>query len=233
MRRILCVLLSILFLLSAFTILSGCQNKTSQEDDSDKSALFVGTWTTSVQDQSMTDSLMFYIRAALRTSDEEVMAYFDSISCNVTHVYTFREDGTYTRSTDANSVEIMKGYVRAEVIDCMRTLLKDGFKELNMQGSVDDLMLQHTGSTTEQFVDHLLEFFYLTVNPLPHAKFVGQYRADESHLYISGNPGQQPDETNYYTYQIQGYALLFEEHISNGQPVEDQNYPMVLIRKAT
>lgn len=134
----------------------------------------------------------------------------------VTVVYTFREDGTYTKQLDAASVEA----AFQTLLDAMKEAL-DAMNPEQSVGVDPEALLDAAGLRLEEQLDSLLK----------SNKTEGKFYAKDGKLHMTETPEQEINENLYDTYTLEGDVLTLTAAYGDEADATDllsAVYPVIL-----
>lgn len=183
----------------------------------------------------MTDLIVseFDSGAGVTGTDLSLGNYLDEFTVKV--IFEFNEDGSYTQRLDASIMDESLAAMRDAVIPMMDDFMLKSFSDQlapygynistreDVEAAVgmawDDIFPQVLGISLEEFIQTLIdqlkeEVFAETIIQ------EGMYKAEKGKLYLSYTAGEEPMESAYETYEIDGDTV----NITGGVNVEENEY---------
>jgi len=233
MKRI----ISILIIAAMCFALVGC-SETKPE--------ILGVYETSV---NMTDFIGGIFDEALGATEIGYDLYFADYmeECNLTLIFTFNEDGTYSYKVDESSAlslkENMKQSTYLLMNDLVVHILSDSFSSMGfefesieemeefMGMSVEDAFLESSGMDIETIAGELIDENIDIESFIEETESSGKYKTEDGKLYTAEGQDADFDESSYETYTVEGDNIV----ITGGYGTAEQDiqpYPFTLVKVA-
>ena len=181
MRRLKRNVVSILMVVSMAFVLFGCGSSGDKEG-------FLGTWESTVD---MAD----FINEEIQKEDADIIEYLNIDKFEITFLFTFNDDETFSISADEdsiqNSFEAVKTDLKGKVTEYLEYIIAEqdyGIsldKVLELKGiSIDDLINENLG---DDIIDDMIEEIELN----------GKWKVEDGQLYLTDNEFGEDDCFNY------------------------------------
>lgn len=212
---------SILLVSSMFLMLFGCGS--SGESDQKK---LVGTWKATVD---MTELMNDSIQQGMGEGDQVFNEYFQISKFDFVVIFTFRDDGTYSITTDEAHFNNSITTVIDELKIGMRRYLEDMLAAQGLDMSLDDLLAEEGTSLDALFEESLPSSMFDSM--ADEFKVTGKWKAEKGKLFTTENAGEDVSDSTYDLYEF-----ISDNEIKLTLPdgaVDDTGlYPIVLKKSA-
>ena len=220
MKKTICIVLSIVMLLSMSYMLTGCKS------DAEK---IIGSWTADI---NFADAFNTGISSA--EGMEEMGKYFQVSSFILTTTFTFREDGTYTVVHDQDSIKAALESIKGDLRSGIENYFEDMIEKAGLGMSVSEL-LAASGQTMDSVMEAMFngEVMDELISEVAN-EYTGNYRVGDGKIYMTEDTAEEISEEYYDTYELDKDSLtLLECHCKQEEGYEDVSqsiYPVVLTR---
>lgn len=214
MKKLQSSILGVLLIALVLATFAGCNG-------GDKDS-FIGSWKTTI-------NLDEIINESIAGEDEDMADYFKIEDFNLTMLYTFNEDGTYTVAADKDatreSFEKMRDALSAGLTDYLKAMLASEGVSMD----IDDLLALN-GTSLEEMMDSILSDEALD-EMVAEMETTGNWKAEKGKLYTTESVDDDFDESEYETYTITSGKLTLKEAVGDDVPEEAMAlYPIVLTK---
>ena len=187
--KILVLLLSVLFILTAF---SACG---SGKKDAEK---FVGTWKAEI---SMDETLN------KEAAGDDMGKYMKFEGCSIAVFYTFDADGTYSVKVDRETVEDCLTRIYEAFGKGATEYLEEEVKNLGLDITLDDF-LSFSGVTMDELLDGAMEAMAEVIEEnIREFEITGKWEAENGKLYSTESVDEKIDKSEYDLYELNGDEL--------------------------
>ena len=220
MKKTICVIMTIVMLLSVSYALTGCKSDAE---------IIIGSWTADI---NFADAFNTGISSA--DGMEEMGKYFHISTFTITTTFTFRDDGTYTVSHDQDSITSALESIKGDLRNGIEAYFQDEIKKAGLDMSVSEL-LAASGQTMDSVMDAMFsgEVMDQLIDEVA-TQYTGNYQVNDGKIYMTESTGEEISEEYYDTYKLGKDTLtLLECHCKQEEGYEDASnsiYPVVLIR---
>lgn len=201
----------------------------------------LGTYETKID---MTDQLVteFDEGAEISGTELSLANYLDE--CSLTMISVFNEDGTYSQSVDAASIDAVLENLKDAIIPLMDDLMLYSFiDQFSVLGYTietredveqivgmewEEIFASVIGVDSEQFVSDLIDELSESLISEDLSKS-GKYKAEDGKLYLSNAPEEEINESAFETYVIDGDTVTITGGI-NIDESESLPYPFTLTK---
>ena len=227
MKRILCMLLASIILVSAMFAFASCENsdsddKNNKEEKKDDAELILGTWETEIDlTKAMNDEFAL---------DEEMAEYIKVKDFKFTMLATMNKDGTYefviTEETANKAIDNLK----KSMVSGFEAYFEDMAEEYDI--SVKDFLDVMGVSSVEEFVDFSFgeEFGDEFIKEL---SCEGKYKIKDGKFYTTDDGEDEIDKSKYETYKLSEneFKLIkaFGEDEEDSE-IDEYLYPIIFKR---
>ena len=196
-RKIVCALMAVTMVF----VLFGCGK--SGADDTEK---FIGTWNAKID---MTDLFNENFQQGMGESGDDLSGYFNIDKFELTMVFTFKEDGTYSMTVDKAGLNKTVDDLKDDLKDGLTTYFEDMIAENELGMSLDEVLGYLEISMDElidaslgsDMIDGLVEAF----------EAHGKWKAEKGKLYTSESVNDDIDESGYELYEFTSGGIKLSE----------------------
>ncbi len=190
-------------------------------DSGDKNE-FLGTWKVPID---LTEFINEDLKEGFAGLDEELVDNFQFSSVEVTLVYTFNKDDTYSIRLDQDALNASIEHMKDEFKDIVEVLLENAIAQAELDMTVEEL-LESQGLDLDGFIDSAVDFDNTITNAIVDTfNMNGQWKAENGQLYLSKSVNQEADDLSaLYEITSDGIRLTKPE----GSEDEMGIYPLLL-----
>ena len=206
----------ILAVLALIFTLAGCS-----ASGSDKKA-FLGTWKVTVD---LTDLINEDLQKGYAGVDEEWVDHFQFSDVDVTLVYTFNKDDTYSIRLDQDVLNATVDHMKDEFKDVAVMIIESSIAKSGRDMTVEEL-LESQGLDLDGFIDRSVDFdATITKSIVDTFNGNGQWKAENGELYLSKSVVREAEDLSaLYEITSDGIRLTLPE----GSADEMGIYPLLL-----
>lgn len=206
----------IFLMLALVCTLAGCD----VPDDGDKDA-FLGTWNATA---NLVESINESLTEGFGGVDEGLVEYFKISSFEVTLVYTFNKDNTYSIRVDEDSLRAAIEQTKEEVKDGALAYLEDVIAQNELDMTVEEL-LEASELDLDALADSAFDFSDIRKSFTDSLECDGQWKAENGQLYLSKSVKEEAEDlSELYEITSDGIRLTKPE----GSEDEMGIYPLLL-----
>lgn len=211
-KQVLCIFL----MLALVCALAGCDAPGSGDKDA-----FLGTWNAAAD---LVESINESLSEGFGGVDEGLVEYFKISSFEVTLVYTFNKDDTYSICVDDDSLRAAIEHTKDEVKDGAVAYLEDAIAQNELDMTVEEL-LEASELDLDDLVDSAFDYNEITKTFVDYFNSNGQWKAKDGELYLSESVNAGADDlSELYEITSDGIQLTKPE----GSEDEMGIYPLLL-----
>lgn len=216
-RKMVCVLMIAAMVLA----LVGCGGS-GKNNDKEK---FLGTWKVDVD---MTDIINGGLTEGMDQIDASASEYFNISKFDLTVIFTFNDDGTYSMDVDDDSFNSSVDGVKEDIKAGFIKYFEDMIAGMGLDMSVDEV-LEASGMSIESLIDESLtsEMFDSMIEEF---EVSGKWKVEKGKLYLTESADDDFDEENFDYYEISEEGIKL--YIPEGMEDETGLYPMYLTKVA-
>ena len=216
-RQVICILA----VLTAVIMLAGCSIPVGIFDAGDKNE-FLGTWT-AIGD--VVESINEGVREGLAGNGEELTDYLEISSFEVTLVFTFNKDNTYSVSVDKDALKTTVENTKDEIKDGALAFLEDTLEKSGSDMTVEDL-LKTSGLDLDALADSSLDYNKISESFANDLEREGNWKAENGELYLSESVNEEADDLSKL-YEITSDGIKLTE--PEGSESDEMGlYPLLL-----
>lgn len=206
-NRLAAVLLAAVCMLS---VLAAC--------GSNEASKFYGTWQSTID---MSDIIS-------EGWDDDIKEYVEISDFNLTILFTFNEDGTYSITVDESLLQESFDQLKDQFAVGMEAYLTDYIDEMGLGMSLDEFW-ELADTSLEELVEESFgdEIMDSLVSELVAE---GNWKVSGGKLYMSDGVNASIDESMYETYEISGNQLTLLEGVGGDDGEETIAYPFVMTK---
>lgn len=227
MKRILCMLLASIILVSAMFAFASCENsdsddKNNKEEKKDDAELILGTWEAEIDlTKAMNDDFAL---------EEEMAEYIKVKDFKFTVRATMNKDGTYKIVVTEESVNKAMDNLKKSMVSGFKAYFEDMAEEYGV--TVDDFLAEMGVTSLEEFVD--LSFGEEFGNEFVEGfSSEGKYKIKDGKFYTSDDGEDEIDESEYETYELSENEFKLIEYVGGNEEDSEMNeyiYPIIFKR---
>ena len=209
---------SALMAVSMVFVLFGCGN--SGAGDKEK---FIGTWNAKVD---MTELFNDNFQQGMGESGVDLADYFNIDRFELTMIFTFNEDGTYSIVVDEGLLSNTFENVKSDLKDGMTSYFEDMIAAEGVDMSLDE-MLDYLGTTLDELIDESIgDDLYDEI--AEEFAVSGKWDAANGKLYMTESVSEDIDKNTYDLYEITSGGIK----LSEPEGVEDDMgiFPLLLTK---
>ena len=212
---------SILLIASMLLMLFGC----SGSGASDQKKL-VGTWKATVD---MTDLMNDSIQQGMGEADQVFDEYFQISKFDFVVIFTFRDDGTYSMSTDEAHFNNSINTIIEELKVGMRRYLEDMLTEQGLDMSLDELLAEEGTSIDALFDESLPPSMFDGM--VDEFTVTGKWKAAQGKLFTTESVNDSIENGSYDLYEFISSNEI-KLSLPDGAVDDTGMYPIVLKKSA-
>lgn len=212
---------SILLIASMLLMLFGC----SGSGASDQKKL-VGTWKATVD---MTDLMNDSIQQGMGEADQVFDEYFQISKFDFVVIFTFRDDGTYSMSTDEAHFNNSINTIIEELKAGMRRYLEDMLTEQGLDMSLDELLAEEGTSIDALFDESLPPSMFDGM--VDEFTVTGKWKAAQGKLFTTESVNDSIENGSYDLYEFISSNEI-KLSLPDGAVDDTGMYPIVLKKSA-
>ena len=231
MKKAICILQSIVILLSLMSIFTGCEPKMNKETQQ-----LVGAWMAKVD---MAPALMEGMKEGLGENADSMLEHFTFQNYIVYDIMMLYSDGTYSRYADEDHLNALLQNIKLDVARGLRSYYAQLAKDMNVTtiNTAGDAWIQYcTGKTVAELVDSICNESMQKSVLEASKESKGRYKAEDGKIYFSEDLEQEPDEKLCDVYKLEGDKLTILECHCEMDGVDkkfnDIVYPIVYTRES-
>ena len=186
----------------------------------DKDA-FLGTWEATAD---LVESINKDLSEGFAGVDEGMAEYFKISSFEVTLVYTFNKDDTYSIRLDEDSLKAAIEHTKDEVKDGVGAYFEDVIAEAELDMTVEEL-LEASELDLDDLADSAFDYNMIRGSFTNEFECEGKWKAENGQLYLSKSVNEEADDlSELYEITSDGIRLTKPE----GSEDEMGIYPLLL-----
>ena len=208
MKKILSIVLTVLIILSTL-LLSGCGERSK----------FVGKWTTTLKMADMINEKF--------KEDKDMAEYVNFTEFNITLIYTFNKNGTYSVSVDETETKKSFEVAKKDFEKIIENYMVGTMKAQGFEMTLEQI-LKLSGTSMEEIIGESFNddlFADLTSDIATK----GNYKVKDGKLYTTASLSEKVNEDDYETYEIvsKKEIKLLKPFGKDADDIKDL-YPLVL-----
>lgn len=171
---------------------------------SDPKDALVGTWTGQVD-------VMEQVVEGMRLSAPEIADELEMEALYIPLTMEFREDDTYTLTVDEEKLDQSMDELIEKSVDAALVYMEKMLQEQGITGMTVDEALAQSGMDRDSFTALMEESLgALSSTVAEEMQTEGQYRVDKEKLYTSDSKDQEPSDSEYTPYTLDGNSLTMD-----------------------
>ena len=182
---------------------------------------FLGTWMATAD---LVESINESLSEGFGGVDEGLVEYFKISSFEVTLVYTFNKDDTYSIRVDEDSLKAAIEHTKDEVKDGAVAYLEDVIAQSELDMTVEEL-LEASELDLDDLADSAFDYNTIRRSFTDELECDGKWKAENGELYLSESVDEEADDlSELYEITSDGIQLTKPE----GSEDEMGIYPLLL-----